>query len=72
MHARDAKERQTGSREIVLSEIYDLLEKHAGVERRWMDREIELELSAICVNPFIQSFSKLIKLYPDVPYVRFL
>ncbi|MBP3208886.1 MAG: hypothetical protein J6M64_03110, partial [Oscillospiraceae bacterium] len=51
--ARDRKERETGSREIILSEIYDVLGKQAGIDQKWMQREIELELKASCVNPYI-------------------
>ena len=58
MQVRDKKERETGSREIVLSEIYDVLGKQAGIDKQWMQREIDLELRASCVNPYIHAIYK--------------
>ncbi len=51
--ARDLKEQREGNREIVLSEIYDVLEKNYHMERKWMQREIELELAMSIQNPYI-------------------
>jgi len=51
--ARALKEKSSFTREIVLSEIYDILEKYYGIDRYWMERELELELDLSQVNPYI-------------------
>ncbi len=43
----------TGSREVVLSEIYDVLSKEYLIDRKWMEREIELELALAEPNPYM-------------------
>lgn len=54
-YARDLKEMDCGSREVVLGEIYDVLSERFDVDRKWMDREIELEIELSVQNPYIHS-----------------
>ena len=56
--ARDAKEKETGSREVNLHDIYAVLESYYGIEPGWEDREIELELSLCEANPFMAELYK--------------
>lgn len=58
--ARDSKERREGHREIVLSEIYDILENDYHIERKWMQREIGLELELSMPNPYMQKVYQLL------------
>ena len=51
---RRIKKETKGTREIVLSEIYDLLEKEYGIDRKWEKREIELEKSISLPNPYMK------------------
>lgn len=51
--ARERKELAEGTREVSLSEIYDVLEEDYGIEREVMEREIELEAEICTVNPYI-------------------
>lgn len=51
--ARNEKERREGTREVVLSEIYDVLERYYDVDRSFMEREMELELELSMANPYI-------------------
>ena len=51
--ARDAKEKSEGTREVNIDEIYEILEKNFGIDPKWKDREIELELSLCEANPVI-------------------
>lgn len=51
--ARDRKYALCGTREIVLSEIYEVLEEYYGIDPKWLDREIELELELSVQNPYI-------------------
>lgn len=51
--ARIRKERRAGTREITLIEIYDILESCYGIDRKWMNREIELEIELSIPNPYI-------------------
>lgn len=51
--ARDIKFRESGTREIVLSDIYNILEERYGIGKKWAEREIELELELSVPNPYI-------------------
>lgn len=60
--ARDIKEKQTGSREVVLKDIYDILEDRFNIERRWMQREISLEINMSMPNDYMhQIYQMLLK-----------
>ena len=52
--ARQRKKELAGTREIVLSDIYDLLERDYGIDRKWEAKEIELELAISTTNPYIK------------------
>ena len=58
--ARARKNILEGNREIVLSDIYDILERDYGIDRQWEQREIELELDLSIPNPYIQTIYKKI------------
>ena len=51
--ARELKEKFCGTREVVLSEIYDILESQYNIKRHWEQREIELEMELSEANPYI-------------------
>lgn len=51
--ARTLKEAQEGHREITLDDIYDVLYNYYNIDRKWMEREIELEIEHSIVNPYI-------------------
>ena len=51
--ARRLKESTSFTREIVLSDIYEILEKYYAIDRYWMNREIEIELDLAQKNPYI-------------------
>ena len=51
--ARDIKEKSEDTREVNIDEIYEILEKYYGIDSKWKDREIELELSLCEANPVI-------------------
>ena len=51
--ARERKEQTEGTREVSLSEIYDVLEEDYGIDRAVMGREISLEVEISTVNPYI-------------------
>lgn len=51
--ARKNKEEKEGHREIVLSEIYDVLEEVFCVSRKWEKREEDLEIILSIPNPYI-------------------
>lgn len=52
--AREIQTRKIGTREILLSDIYDLLSKDYGIDPKWMDREIELEYMLSVQNPYMK------------------
>lgn len=67
--ARDMKERATGSREIVLRDIYEVLKKRFNIDNSWMDREIELEINISMPNKHIQQvYETLLKLDKTVVF----
>lgn len=79
--ARDIKEKREGNREIVLQDIYDVLEERFKIDRNWMQREIEVELSMSIRNEYIYNiyqmllkFDKLIvfttDMYLPLPVIR--
>ena len=51
--ARQEKNYRYFTREVTLQEIYNVLERDFGIDKRWMEREIELELNLSEANPFI-------------------
>ena len=51
--AREMKEDCENTREVTLSEIYDELCSRTNIDRKWMEREIELEIETSAVNPYI-------------------
>ena len=51
--ARDAKEKSEDTREVTIDEIYQVLEKDYGIDPKYKEREIELELSLCETNPVI-------------------
>ena len=51
--ARDLSEKKTGSREVTISDIYDVLSRNYGIEKKWKKREVELELDILEPNPYI-------------------
>lgn len=60
--ARNLKEKKDGNREVVLGEIYDVLEKRFNVSRKWMQREIELEINMSMANEYmLQVYQMLLK-----------
>ena len=58
--ARDKKEKASFTREVVLSEIYDVLWQDYHIEKRWMDREIELEFTLIAANPYMHQVYEIL------------
>lgn len=60
--ARSNKDKKEGTREVVLDEIYDVLEERFNIDRCWMEREIQLELSMSIPNKYIyEVYKKLLK-----------
>ena len=60
--ARNIKEKACGTREVVLSEIYDVLGDRFDVDKKWMDREIELEIDISLPNEYIlEVYNTLLK-----------
>ncbi len=51
--ARRLKEISNGTREVVLSEIYDVLDQKYHIAPKWQEREIELELDLAIRNEYI-------------------
>lgn len=50
-------------REVNIYEIYDVLEKNYNIDKRWLDREIELEMDLSVANPyFLNIYNQLLKL----------
>ncbi|OUP86225.1 hypothetical protein B5F07_02750 [Lachnoclostridium sp. An169] len=58
--ARNIKEKTAGTREIVLSDIYDVLAERFNIDRSWMEREIELELNMSIPNKYILSVYEML------------
>lgn len=53
---------ETNCREVNIGQIYDVLEKKYNIERRWLDREIELEIDLCEANPyFLSIYNELIR-----------
>lgn len=53
---------ECNSREVDLNDIYKVLEANYNIEKKWMDREIELELDLCEANPyFLSIYKKLIR-----------
>lgn len=53
LEARQIKEKTDGHREIVLSEIYKILEEKYDIDKIWQQRECELELDLTVPNRYI-------------------
>ena len=53
--AREKKFREEGTREIVLNDIYEILEREYSISKKWMDREIELEEEFCVANPYMKA-----------------
>lgn len=67
--ARLRKEKTTGTREVTIAEIYDILELYYGIDPKWLNREIELEVEVSCVNPFIfEVYQYLINLGKEIVF----
>lgn len=59
--ARAKRDQIYGDREIVLSDIYNVLEERYGVDKKWQDREIQLEIELSMPNLYIRDvYEKLI------------
>lgn len=58
--ARDRKEKAEGTREVVLSEIYDVLQENYHVDCKWMNREIALEVAMSMQNPYMHQVYHLL------------
>ena len=56
--AREQNEKNTGSREVVLDEIYEVLHKYYGIDYKWKNREIELEYEFNIPNQYILEIYK--------------
>lgn len=59
--AREEMKKNQGHREIVIDDIYAVLEKIYGVPPIWKNREIELEQQATVANPYILSLYERLK-----------
>lgn len=51
--ARNIKEKKEGTREIILREIYVILEERFAIDPIWMKREIELEINMSMPNKYM-------------------
>lgn len=58
--ARNIKEKKGETREIKLSDIYDILEERFCVDRKWMKREVELELKMSMPNEYIHKVYEIL------------
>lgn len=68
--ARQEKEHHYFTREVTLEEIYNVLERDFGIDKRWMQREIELELNLSEANPFIyQAYKSALSLGKTVFFI---
>lgn len=61
VEARDLKYLSEIHREVTLTDIYNVLEQNYGIERRWMEREIELEIDLAQPNPYIFEVYNIMK-----------
>jgi glycosyltransferase involved in cell wall biosynthesis len=52
--ARNRKEEYYNTREIVIEDIYNVLESQYSIDKKWMEREIELELELCVANPYMK------------------
>ncbi len=60
--AREAMFANKGTREVLLHDIYKVLEEKYGINPIWQNREIELELELSIVNPYMhQVYDRLQK-----------
>ena len=68
--ARNIKEKTEGTREITLKDIYDVLEKRFAIEKKWMSREIELELEVSMPNEYIKRvYTRLVELGKTIVFM---
>ena len=69
-NAKNLKETSSLTREIFLSDIYDVLEKNYGIDRRWMNREIEIEMNVAQANPYIlEVYRRVLDMGKEVIFV---
>jgi len=59
--ARKIKEKAEGTREIRIEDIYNLLDRYYGIDKSWMQREMELEYLICEANPYILQVYNLLK-----------
>lgn len=60
--AREKNFKKEGTREIVLSDIYHILTTLYGIEPKWEEREIELEIDLSVRNPYMYDvYNRLLK-----------
>ena len=60
--ARRKKKEHHRTREVLLSEIYDLLEREYGIDRSWEQREIEIEKAVLLPNTYMKYvYDELVK-----------
>lgn len=61
---RDRREKEFGSREVTLEEIYDAMERYCGVDaKRGMETELEAEFQFCIANPYMKEVFELLKNY---------
>lgn len=58
--ARERKEKTAFTREVSLSEIYDVLWQDYHIEKRWMNREMELEFTLLFANPYMHQVYRIL------------
>lgn len=60
--AREKKYKETGSHEVTLEEIYDLLAEETGIDKKQvMRREVELEKTYCFANPYMKKVTEELK-----------
>ena len=68
--ARNIKEKTEGTREITLEDIYDVLESRFSIEKKWMFREIELEIELSMPNEYIHRvYTRLVELDKTIVFM---
>ena len=61
--ARELNEKKIGSREVTLDEIYEIIQNYYGIDSKYKNREIELEVELSTVNQYIfEVYKRLIKM----------
>lgn len=68
--ARERKTENSGTREVVLGEIYEILVKEYGIAKQWENRECQLELELTVANPYIyQLYKKLLNEHKKIVFM---